>query len=276
MLQRFEEFIRERQYLHNVTPATVEWYRESLRWLPAEEPTQRELTEAVVQMRERGRKATGCNSAIRAWNAYLRWSGSTLKVAKLKEPQNVMATFTEAQVAKIIGWRPKAKVDKRTAVLVLLLLDTGCRISEALGLRVGDLDFANLLVTFDGKGRKRRIVPFSRYLRKALYRHVAETGDRPGAWVFCARTGMPLRRNNVLRDVKAACVELGFAAPARTLHAFRHTFALNYIRRGGSVFHLQKVLGHSSLEMTRRYANLATGDLQAVHEGLSLLSRGPM
>ena len=53
-------------------------------------------------------------------------------------------------------------------------------------------------------------------------------------------------------------------------------FSLNELprtRNGGSVFHLQKVLGHSSLEMTRRYANLMTEDLQAVHEKVSLLSR---
>jgi integrase len=68
------------------------------------------------------------------------------------------------------------------------------------------------------------------------------------------------------------CKRLGFDPPARTLHSFRHSFALNYLRRGGSVFHLQKVLGHSTLEMTRRYANLVTADLQAVHQRVSLLS----
>jgi integrase/recombinase XerD len=47
---------------------------------------------------------------------------------------------------------------------------------------------------------------------------------------------------------------------------------MNYLRRGGSVFHLQKVLGHSSLEMTRRYANLMTEDLQEMHERVSLLA----
>lgn len=76
-----------------------------------------------------------------------------------------------------------------------------------------------------------------------------------------------------MRDVKLLCKKLGFAPPRRTLHAFRHTFAVNYLRRGGSVFHLQKVLGHSSLDMTRRYANLVTADLQAVHERVSLLSQ---
>jgi len=45
-----------------------------------------------------------------------------------------------------------------------------------------------------------------------------------------------------------------------------------FMRRGGSVFHLQKVLGHSTLEMTRRYANPMTEDLQAVHERASLRS----
>jgi integrase/recombinase XerD len=80
-------------------------------------------------------------------------------------------------------------------------------------------------------------------------------------------------RRVVLRAVKNLCTRLGFDPPARTVHAFRHTFAVNYIRRGGSVFHLQKVLGHSTLEMTRPYANLMTEDLQAVHERVSLLGR---
>ena len=73
----------------------------------------------------------------------------------------------------------------------------------------------------------------------------------------------------MLRAVKNHCDRLGFPPPPRTLHSFRHTFAVNYLRRGGSVFHLQKVLGHSTLEMTRRYANLVTADLQAVHERVS-------
>jgi integrase/recombinase XerD len=73
--------------------------------------------------------------------------------------------------------------------------------------------------------------------------------------------------------VKLLCKRLWFQPPSRSLHAFRHTFAVNYLRRSGSVFHLQKVLGHSTLEMTRRYANLVTADLQPVHERVSLLSR---
>jgi integrase/recombinase XerD len=50
---------------------------------------------------------------------------------------------------------------------------------------------------------------------------------------------------------------LGFEPPRRTIHALRHTFALNYIRMGGGEFRLQKVLGHTTLAMTRKYVNLA-------------------
>jgi integrase/recombinase XerD len=72
----FQQFIRERQYLANVSPATVEWYKQSLKWLPSESPSQEELKDAVMRMREKGLKATGCNCVIRAINAYLHWSSA--------------------------------------------------------------------------------------------------------------------------------------------------------------------------------------------------------
>lgn len=283
MQPRFEQFVRERQFLSNVSPATLEWYKHSFKWLRTESPTQDELKDAVLRMREKGLRATGCNSAIRAINTYVHWlnAGPDLKcspackhpkIAQLKEPQLVLPTFTEHQIKQLVRWRPKRKCQRRLHLLIMFLLDTGCRISEALTLRVHEIDFENLLVTLDGKGRKQRVVPFSFELRKAMASHRKESRRTPDDFLFANRTQTKLGRRNVLRDVKRVCENLGFGPPARTLHAFRHTFAVNYLRRGGSVFHLQKVLGHSTLEMTRRYANLMTEDLQAVHERVSLLS----
>jgi integrase/recombinase XerD len=273
MLPRFEEFIRERQYLHNVTPATAEWYRNSLKWLDSESPSPAQLKESVLRMCEKGRNAGGCNCAIRAINAYLRWTGSSLKMPRLKEPVLVLPTFTPQQFRLLISWKPKGKYQRRLHLLMLFLLDTGCRISEVLNLRVREIDFENLLVTLDGKGRKQRVVPFSFELRKAMFRYCREYKRTPDSLLFANRTQTTLAHRNVLRDVKQLCKRMGFDPPVRTLHAFRHTFAINYLRRGGSVFHLQKVLGHSTLDMTRRYANLVTADLSAVHERVSLLSR---
>ena len=283
MEPRFEQFIRERQYFTNVTPATIEWYRRCLSWLPSESPTQADLKALVLRMRTKGLKETGVNTVLRCVNAYLHWSSGAERkcgagcthprIAQLKEPRLVLPTFTEQQVKKLITWKPKGKYPRRLHTLILFLLDTGCRISEALTLRTSEIDFDNLLVTLDGKGRKQRVVPISYELRKALFRYCMETGSKPDALLFASRTGSTWSRRNILRDVKRLCERFGFTAPGRTLHAFRHTFAVNYLRRGGSVFHLQKVLGHSTLEMTRRYANLVTADLQAVHERVSLLAR---
>jgi integrase/recombinase XerD len=283
MEPRFEQFIRERQYLANVTSATIEWYKNSLRWLLTDSPSQEDLKDAVMRMRQKGLKATGCNSVIQALNSYAHWDnvGSDIKcgsgcrhpkIAHLKVPELVLPTFTEQQIRLLLSWRPKGKYQLRLHLLTLFLLDTGCRISEVLTLKVRDIDFDNLLVTLDGKGRKQRVVPFSFELRKALSRYCKEANRTPDSLLIANRTQTGLGRRVVLRDVKLLCLRLGFVPPCRTLHAFRHTFALNYLRRGGSVFHLQKVLGHSSLDMTRRYANLVTADLQAVHERLSLLS----
>jgi integrase/recombinase XerD len=278
----FSEFIRERKLLSNVSAATLDWYKYSFKWLRTESPSQDDLKDAVLRMREKGLKATGCNSAIRAINTYVHWVNADPdvkcspackhpKIAQLKEPQILLPTLTEQHIRLLVRWRPETQYQRRLHLLVLFLLDTGCRISEALTLRVSEIDFENLLVTLDGKGRKRRVVPFSFELRKTMFRYCKESNHTPESLLFNNRTHTRLGRRNVLRDVKLLCRKLGFAPPARTVHAFRHTFAVNYLRRGGSVFHLQKVLGHSTLEMTRRYTNLVTADLQAVHERVSLL-----
>ncbi len=100
-MSQFTEFLRERRYLHNVSPATISWYTHALKWLPSESPTQDELKDTVLRMREKGLKETGCNAVIRAVNSYLHWnSGAERKcgsgcshprIAQLKEPQNVIA-----------------------------------------------------------------------------------------------------------------------------------------------------------------------------------------
>src|SRR4051812_18232176 len=92
----FNDFIRERRYLNNVSPATISWYTHAFKWLPSESPTQDELKDVVLRMREKALKETGCNAAIRAINAYLHWSsGSDRKcgagcrhprIRQLKEP----------------------------------------------------------------------------------------------------------------------------------------------------------------------------------------------
>lgn len=230
-------------------------------------------------MRTHGLKPSGVDCHIRAINSYLHWaSGQSakcypvcphFKVRQLKEEQRILPTFTVDDVKRFVRFRPKGFQQTRAHVFILLLLDTGARKSEALGLRWDEVDMDNLLLKLHGKGAKDRLVPFSFELRRHLHRW-----RQLNRWdlVFPTHNLMRVEKRNGLRAVHCLCDRLGIKRPERTIHAFRHTFAVNYLRRGGGVFHLQKVLGHSSLEMTRRYANLVTEDLQAVHERVSLLS----
>jgi len=270
-MQLFEKFLRDKTYLQNVSPATISWYTHARRWLPNEQPTQAELNEMVITMRESGLKETGANAAIRAINVYLKWSGSSAHIRLLKEPQFLPATFTDDQVARLIKWRPQTYYDRRLHLLVLTLLDTAARISEVIGVHVSDVDLDAMLITLFGKGRRQRRVPISLTLRRVLYKFVRDFERKQTDFLLSSTEGAPLGRNVCLRDVKNLCGRLGFSAPPRTLHAFRHTAALHYLRKGGNVFALQKMLGHSSLEVSRRYANLSTDDLSTVHERLSLL-----
>lgn len=284
MQARFEQFIQERKYLANVTEATAQWYTHAFKWLDTDAPTQDDLKAAVLRMRQKGLKATGCNSVIRALNSYAHWAvagpdakcGAACKhpkISVLKEPQYVLPTFTDKQIRSLVDWKPKGKIQRRLHLIVLFLLDTGARISEVLKLHVSDINLDDLLVRLDGKGRKQRMVPFSFELRKALHRYIADFSRKPESLLFATRGETEMGRRNVLRDVKALCRSLGFNPPGRTLHATRHTFATGYLRRGGNVFALQRVMGHSDLETTKRYAHMTTADLQAVHERVSLLSR---
>lgn len=277
-MSRFEQFIKHRQYLMSVSEHTIRWHRCALKWLPNENPNQEQLQQMVIRMRERGLKETGCNAVIRSVNAYLHWNsglegkcGSACrhpKLRSLREPKTVMPSFTDDQVRLLLKYRPKTDFQRRLHLLILVLFDTGARISEILGLHAWDVDLDNMLLTLHGKGRKDRKVPMSFELRKALFKYI---DGKPGRiFATCNRTEWS--RIGALRSVKLHCQKLGFEPPARTLHACRHTFASNYVRRGGSVFHLQKQLGHSSLEMSRRYANLIVEDLQKVHQQISLLA----
>jgi len=183
---RFEAFIRERRYLKNVSSSTLSWYTHAVKWLPSETPSEEELKNTVMRMREKGLQATGCNSAIHAINAYLKWSGSPLKIPQLRQPKNILPTFNAPQIALLVNWKPRAKnsYERRLHLLTLLLLDTGCRITEALILHVRDVDLDNMLMTLDGKGQKQRIVPFSFALRKALHRFIVDFERKPDSLLF--------------------------------------------------------------------------------------------
>lgn len=274
-------FIQERQYLKNVSKATIIWYESAFKVFDGcglDQP--KELASGELLSRIKGRvmellaraevKPISINTWLRVVNAFLRWAhqegyiDALLKVPRLKEPEIVIQPWSAEQVRTLVSYKPRNFAKQRVQVLALLVADTGLRVSEALALQRSEVDLDSMLVTVRlGKGGKTRQVPMSVVGRKFLFRWLA-THDHQR--VFCTREGQPWSQRNALRSFKFLCRELGIDGVRTCWHTLRHSFAAAFIRDGGDVFSLQRMLGHSTLEMTKRYVRLNTADLQAKHQ----------
>jgi site-specific recombinase XerD len=288
MRNYFEQFVRDRRYLKGVSDQTVDWYWQSwkayARVLDGRNPdqiTKGDFLDRIEEMRRSKVSATTINTYSRAVNAFLRWlreeghTSAEVKIPHLKEVQKVIATLTSAQIERLLAYRPTHLNNARAWTVAMLALDCGLRLNEALSLQRSDLDFDNLLIHIrDGKGGKERVVPISLAMRKVLYKYNQKHTSITGL-VFYAGDGLPLNQNNIRRDFKAICAALGITGIKGGYHVLRHTFAVNYLRNGGNVFYLQRILGHSTLEMTNLYVrSLGVEDLQAVHQRLSVVGSG--
>jgi integrase/recombinase XerD len=164
----------------------------------------------------------------------------------------------------------------RDRAMILLLLDTGVRASElcadpkrkAPGLLIQDVDQRNLNIKVMGKGDKERIVPISPRTSKAIWRYLLSRPDASTtAPLFISQRGGPLTSSGLLQLIRRLGQRAGISDAHP--HRFRHTFAINFLRNGGNSLELQRLLGHSTLEMVKRYVDLAQVDLENAHRRAS-------
>lgn len=275
----FEQFLREKRYLNNVSPNTIDFYQyayNAYKRTIGTEINNQNLKEFVIKLKEAGLATTSINCYIRGINSYLTWlfenehTTEHLKIKQLQEEKVIITPFTDSQLQALISYKPKAPSWTRLHTLLCLLIDTGLRIDEALTLTRDRIDMDNLVLKVTGKGRKERIVPFSLELRRRLYNQLK---TNKFDLVFCNKYGAKLTQRNLLRDFKIIGRDLGIEGVRVSFHTLRHTFAYNYIKSGGNVLYLQRILGHEDLSITKRYVNLQTEDLSLMHKKVSLLER---
>lgn len=282
----FDQFLRERRYLQNVTPKTLAWYHAA--WLAFRRASGGQLPEAlttaglqafVVSLRDRGVAPVTCNTWLRALNAFGAWlhahghSPVAIRLRPLRVERRLIAILDDPTIRRLLTHTPRTWAEQRVQTLVCTLLDTGCRVDEVLSARAADFDYDNLLVTVVGKGRKQRRVPFSTELRKRLVRF-RQAVDRAGVRsdrMFPERDGGVWDQRNALRSYY--CLQRRLGQPRSGFHRLRHTFATQYLKQGGDLVRLSLILGHSEVSTTMRYLHLLTEDLQRPHEGLSILTR---
>ena len=182
--------------------------------------------------------------------------------------------FTEKEVKLLLKACTRSgaydALKERNYALIVFFLDTGIRSGELCALKIAHLDLASgRVVIKQGKGGKERFTYLGKTGRKALWRYLAEREDRedPASPVFLSFQNRPLTVNGITDLL----TNLGEAAGVADCHAhrFRHTFAINFLRNGGDVFTLQRLLGHSSLDMVKRYVKLAEVDAEQAHKRAS-------
>lgn len=201
-----------------------------------------------------------------------------------KPEKREIVPFTLAEVKALLAavgrvrpyTRPGQRVQDRAALqadrnraMILMLLDTGLRASELCGLRLYQVDNRNCRVQVLGKGAVERSVPFSPRTAQALWRYLTLRGneiprDEP---VFVTSRGRAVDRNQLGNMLEI----LGRRAGVQGVHPhrFRHTFATEFLKNGGGAYELQRLLGHSTLEMVRHYLSLAQLDLDKAHRRAS-------
>ena len=197
-------------------------------------------------------------------------------VATPRVPSGLPKALSEAEVeallAAVVGDEPVARRDR---AMLEVLYGTGVRISELVGLRLGDLDLESGLLRAFGKGSKERVVPLGRHAAAALAAWLGPGGRPalvPERWarrgdaeaVFLNRRGGRLTRQGAWLVVKHWGSEAGIAGKL-TPHVLRHSCATHMLDHGADLRAVQEMLGHASVSTTQVYTKVSTERLFAAY-----------
>jgi integrase/recombinase XerD len=187
-------------------------------------------------------------------------------------PKALSQAEVEALLAAVVGDEPVARRDR---AMLEVLYGTGVRISELVGLRLGDVDLESGLLRAFGKGSKERIVPLGRHAAAALAAWLGPGGRPalvPERWarrgdaeaVFLNRRGGRLTRQGAWLVVKHWGSEAGIA-DRLTPHVLRHSCATHMLDHGADLRAVQEMLGHASVSTTQVYTKVSTERLFAAY-----------
>jgi len=276
------------------SPSTLRWYGQKLRFLCDFLKRSRlsldpkDLSPEIVRLLTTRVQATGVSpfttrglvQVIKGFYTWLEMEGylreSPIRRVKLpKTPRYVVRPIEDDEVARILdGIDPRTRAGSRDLAIFLLLLDTGMRLGELAGLSDEDGRTAlrsGALRVF-GKGARERVVPIGLTTQNALLRYLEMHRPQTASPVlFLGRDNRPLTAEGHRQIIRRASQRAGVEGVHP--HRLRHTAAVTFLRSGGDVFTLQKILGHSTLDMTRNYVTLTDADVKAAHDRASPADR---
>lgn len=252
-LERFEKHMREEEKSEN----TVEKYLRDIRAFIAYSNASEVTKEIVIAYKN---KLTAENYAVRSINSmlaslnslfsFLGWHECKVKSIKLQRqiycPEE--KELTKAEYTRLVN-AAKKKGNERLNLILQTICGTGIRVGELRFITLEAVKCGVATVSLKGKTRSVFIV---KELQKKLRRYAAEQGIRSGC-IFVTRTGKPMSRTNIWREMKNLCREAEVSPSKVFPHNLRHLFARVFYGVEKDIAKLADVLGHSSINTTRIY-----------------------
>lgn len=158
----------------------------------------------------------------------------------------------------------------RDKTIFELLYSSGLRISEAIDLKLSDIDFENSFIQVIGKGDKERLVPAGKEALRLLSKYIKDSrtvilGARESEFLFVSKKGSQLNRKSVWRLLKNYVTRTEIQKNI-TPHTLRHSFATHLIENGADLRSVQELLGHMDISTTQVYTHMARKKLQEIHK----------
>jgi site-specific recombinase XerD len=272
IFQRFQEL---KGYSTDVTRIGPEEIREFISYL---QNTRAFMEHPFTGPQKKGLTGHTINCYLRAIRAFWSWLLAEEfievnpfdRVKVPKAPKKVITPFSNDQLRAFFGViDTKSPIGFRDLTITQTFLDTGIRLTELTELKLKEVNLVQRCLKIHGKGNKERIVPVGVTLQKALAKYINKYRPNPqyplSNNLFLSRDGVPLTPNRIQSIIETYAIRAGIMGVRTSPHTFRHTFAISYLRNGGDVFTLQRILGHETLDMVRNYITLTQSDLQAAH-----------
>lgn len=246
--------------IHELNQVQIGHLRQFVQRLLSAKANERHPTKPT---QEQGLSLQTVRGYVRAMKAFFHWCSEeellevnpALRLVQPKAPAFLVTTFTMHHLRAMLAACDQSEpLGFRNYVLLLLLLDTGMRVSEVCGLRVADVHDRYLRVM--GKGRKEREVGMHPEVGKLLWKYIHKYRaplQPKDERVFIGRKGKPLEMSGVEEIFKQLQQRCGLEGVRVSPHTFRHTFAKMYMEQGGEVFKLSREMGHSTVQVTESY-----------------------
>ena len=174
-----------------------------------------------------------------------------------RPPRKIVPTFSDLQIQQLLNAIDnKTPEGYRDYTIILTLLDTGMRVSELCHLKLDNVWLEEGMLKVLGKGNKERLIPIGKQVQRCLWRYISRFRSEPASansgFLFLTRDGRPMTKDRVEKIMTYYGKKTELKGVRCSPHTLRHSAAVRFLRNGGDVFSLQRMLEHASLEMTRR------------------------